>query len=143
MKQFIEKKIFNMGKLKEHYLNNLTPEEMEERYGVSAFEYVELMEKYKKLFDDNGEPLNYEYEPTQAEIDEMEALVKDYYESDEFKEYAASIVQEEIDAINDSVQLKYTDSDILYVLDGIAGPVLKGMIMSKLNDVWNTKNGVV
>ncbi len=143
MKQFIEKKIFNMGKLKEHYLNNLTPEEMEERYGVSAFEYVELMEKYKKLFDDNGEPLNYEYEPTQAEIDEMEALIKDYYESDEFKEYAASIVQEEIDAINDSVQLKYTDSDILYVLDGIAGPVLKGMIMSKLNDVWNTKNGIV
>ncbi len=143
MKQFIEKKIFNMGKLKEHYLNNLTPEEMEERYGVSAFEYVELMEKYKKLFDDNGEPLNYEYEPTQAEIDEMEALVKDYYESDEFKEYAASIAQEEIDAINDSVQLKYTDSDILYVLDGIAGPVLKGMIMSKLNDIWNTKNGIV
>jgi len=143
LKQFIEKKIFNMGKLKEHYLNNLTPEEMEERYGVSAFEYVELMEKYKKLFDDNGEPLNYEYEPTQAEIDEMEALVKDYYESDEFKEYAASIAQEEIDAINDSVQLKYTDSDILYVLDGIAGPVLKGMIMSKLNDIWNTKNGIV
>ena len=132
-----------MGKLKEHYLNNLTPEEMEERYGVSAFEYVELMEKYKKLFDDNGEPLNYEYEPTQAEIDEMEVLVKDYYESDEFKEYAASIAQEEIDAINDSVQLKYTDSDILYVLDGIAGPVLKGMIMSKLNDIWNTKNGIV
>ncbi len=132
-----------MGKLKEHYLNNLTPEEMEERYGVSAFEYVELMEKYKKLFDDNGEPLNYEYEPTQAEIDEMEALVKDYYESDEFKEYAASIAQEEIDAINDSVQLKYTDSDILYVLDGIAGPVLKGMIMSKLNDIWNTKKGIV
>ena len=116
---------------------------MEERYGVSAFEYVELMEKYKKLFDDNGEPLNYEYEPTQAEIDEMEVLVKDYYESDEFKEYAASIAQEEIDAINDSVQLKYTDSDILYVLDGVAGPVLKGMIMSKLNDVWNTKNGIV
>jgi hypothetical protein len=32
-----------MGKLKEHYLNNLTPEEMEERYGVSAFEYVALI----------------------------------------------------------------------------------------------------
>ncbi len=132
-----------MGKLKEKLLNNLTPEEQNDMFELSAFEYVELMEKYKKLFDDNGEPLNYEYEPTQAEIDEMEAMIKDYYESDEFKEYADRIAQEEIDAINDSVQLKYTDSDILYVLDGIAGPVLKGMIMSKLNDVWNTKNGIV
>ncbi len=37
----------------------------------------------------------------------------------------------------------YTDNDILDVLDGIAGPTLKSMIMSRLNDVWNTKNGVV
>jgi hypothetical protein len=28
------------------------------------------------------------------------------------------------------------------VLDGLAGPVLTSMIMGKLNDVWNTKNGV-
>ena len=49
----------------------------------------------------------------------------------------------DIDAINEGVKLKYTDNDILDVLDGIAGPTLKSMIMSRLNDVWNTKNGVV
>ena len=31
-----------MGKLKEELLNNLTPEEMDERFELSAFEYVEL-----------------------------------------------------------------------------------------------------
>jgi hypothetical protein len=62
--------------------------------------------------------------------EEQRRLEREYFE------------QSEIEDINDSIKLKYTDSDILYVLDGIAGPVLKGMIMSKLNDVWNAKNGV-
>jgi hypothetical protein len=46
-----------MGKLKEKLLNNLTPEEMDERFEISAFEYVEYMEKYKHLYDDNGNPI--------------------------------------------------------------------------------------
>ncbi len=123
-----------MGKLKEKLLNNLTPEEMDEQYGISAFEYVEYMEKYKSkwqqlsLFDDNGDEIP---EDVLEQIaNEKQQLEKEFY------------YQSEIDDINDSVKLKYTDNDILYVLDGIAGPVLKGMIMSKLNDVWNTKNGI-
>jgi hypothetical protein len=40
------------------------------------------------------------------------------------------------------MKLKYTDNDILYVLDGIAGPLLTDIILSKLRDVWNTKNGI-
>lgn len=128
MKQFIDKKIFNMGKLKEHYLNNLTPDEMDERYGVSAFEYVELMENYKHLFDDSGNPIPDDVAEQIAK--EIEKSETEYYE------------QSAIDDINDSVKLKYTDNDILYVLDGIAGPLLTELILKKFREVWNTKNGV-
>ena len=123
-----------MGKLKETLLNNLTPEEMDERFELSAFEYVEYMEKYKSkwqqlsLFDDNGDEIP---EDVLEQIaNEKKQLENEFY------------YQSEIDDINDSVKLKYTDNDILYVLDGLAGPVLTSMIMGKLNDVWNTKNGV-
>ena len=122
-----------MGKLKEKYLNNLSDAEMEERYGVSAFEYVELMENYKQykqlsLFDDNGDPMP---EDVLEQLhNERASAEADYYE------------QSAIDEINDSMKLKYTDNDILYVLDGIAGPLLTDMVLSKLRDVWNTKNGV-
>ncbi len=123
-----------MGKLKEHLLNNLTPEEMDERFEISAFEYVEYMEKYKNkwqqlsLFDDNGDEISEDILEKMA--NEKKQLENEFY------------AQSEIDDINDSVKLKYTDNDILYVLDGLAGPVLTAMVMSKLNDVWNTKNGV-
>jgi hypothetical protein len=118
-----------MGKLKETLLNNLTPEEMDERFEISAFEYVEYMKNYKHLYDDNGDPIPEDVLEQMA--NEKKQLENEFY------------YQSEIDDINDSVKLKYTDNDILYVLDGIAGPVLKGMIMSKLNDVWNTKNGIL
>jgi hypothetical protein len=117
-----------MGKLKERYLNNLTSDEIEERYGISAFEYIELMENYKHLFDDNGNPIPDDV--IEQMIKERESAEAEYYE------------QSAIDEINDSMKLKYTDNDILYVLDGIAGPLLTNMILSKLRDVWNTKNGV-
>jgi hypothetical protein len=123
-----------MGKLKETLLNNLTPEEMDERFEISAFEYVEYMEKYKSkwqqlsLFDDNGDEISEDILEKMA--NEKKQLENEFY------------AQSEIDDINDSVKLKYTDNDILYVLDGLAGPVLTAMVMSKLNDVWNTKNGV-
>jgi uncharacterized protein YnzC (UPF0291/DUF896 family) len=123
-----------MGKLKEQLLNNLTPEEMDERFELSAFEYVELMENYKSkwqqlsLFDDNGDEISEDI--LEQIANEKKQLENEFY------------AQSEIDDINDSMKLKYTDNDILYVLDGLAGPVLTGMIMGKLNDVWNTKNGV-
>ena len=146
-----------MGKLKEKLLNNLNENEMDDQFELSAFEYVELVERYKNRED--------EYIPTTDELEKLEQMVKDYYNSKEFREYVENYtplygLSEEqidevfaehnahedgfdIDAINESVKLKYTDNDILDVLDGIAGPTLKSMIMSRLNDVWNTKNGVV
>jgi DNA-directed RNA polymerase sigma subunit (sigma70/sigma32) len=135
LKQFIEKKIFNMGKLKEKLLNNLTPEEMDERFELSAFEYVEYMEKYKNkwqqlsLFDDNGDEIP---------EDVLEQIANERKETEtEFYE------QSEIDDINDSVKLKYTDNDILYVLDGLVDPQKMDIIKDKLRDVWNTKNGIL
>jgi ABC-type phosphate transport system auxiliary subunit len=113
-----------MGKLKEKYLNNLSEDEMDERFELSAFEYVELMENYKQQSEQLPD------EVVEQLIQEQTELEKEFY------------VQSEIDDINDSMKLKYTDNDILYVLDGLAGPVLTSMIMGKLNDVWNTKNGV-
>ena len=142
-----------MGKLKEKLLNNLSENEMNDQFELSAFEYVELVERYKNKED--------EYIPTEDELEKLEQMVKDYYNSKEFREYVENynLTDEQIDAalaehnahedgfdidsINESVKLKYTDNDILDVLDGIAGPTLKSMIMSRLNDVWNTKNGVV
>ena len=142
-----------MGKLKEKLLNNLSENEMDDQFELSAFEYVELVERYKNKED--------EYIPTEDELEKLEQMVKDYYNSKEFREYVENynLTDEQIDAalaehnahedgfdidsINESVKLKYTDNDILDVLDGIAGPTLKSMIMSRLNDVWNTKNGVV
>ena len=123
-----------MGKLKEKLLNNLTPEEMDERFELSAFEYVEYMEKYKNkwqqlsLFDDNGDEIP---------EDVLEQIANERKETEtEFYE------QSEIDDINDSVKLKYTDNDILYVLDGLVDPQKMDLIKDKLRDVWNTKNGI-
>jgi hypothetical protein len=93
-------------------------------------------------------------------------MVQDYYNSKEFREYVEnytptdeyvnSLTDEQIDAaiaehnfdedelerINDSIQLKYTDSDILYVLDGLVEPQKIDVIKDKLNEVWNTKRGL-
>jgi hypothetical protein len=128
LKQFIEKKIFNMGKLKEKLLNNLTPEEMDERFGISAFEYVEYMENYKHLFDDNGDPIPEDV--LEKMYKERAQLESEFYE------------QSEIDDINDSNKLKYTDNDILYVLDGMVDPQKMDIIMDKFRDIWATKIGI-
>ena len=148
-----------MGKLKEKLLNNLTPEEMDEQFELSAFEYVELVERYKDRKED-------EYVPTDEQLEKLEQMVQDYYNSKEFREYVEnytptdeyvnSLTDEQIDGaiaehnldedelerINDSIQLKYTDSDILYVLDGIVDPQKIDAIKDKLNEVWNTKRGL-
>ena len=150
-----------MGKLKEELLNNLTPEEMDERFELSAFEYVELLSKYKDKKED-------EYIPTDVEMEKLEQMVKDYYNSKEFREYVENYepINEdewteemekryweeqppypfatdiEIEAINESNKVKYTDNDILYVLGGLVEPDKIGIIKDKLNGVWNNKNGV-
>ena len=132
---------------------------MDEQYELSAFEYVELMSKYKNKNEE-------EYIPTQDEISDMEKMVKEYYNSKEFREYVENYIstdeyvnsltdeqidgaiaehnldEDELERINDSIQLKYTDSDILYVLDGIVDPQKIDVIKDKLNEVWNTKRGL-
>ena len=121
-----------MGKLKEKLLNNLTPEEMDERFGISAFEYVEYMENYKhykqlSLFDDNGDPIPDEV--LEQMLKERKADELEYYE------------QGYIDELNDANKLKYTDNDILYVLDGMVDPQKMDLIMDKFRDIWATKIG--
>jgi hypothetical protein len=151
-----------MGKLKEELLNNLTPEEMDERFELSAFEYVELVERYKIPQKED------EYVPTDDELEKLEQMVKDYYNSKEFREYVENYepINEdewteemekryweeqppypfatdiEIEAINESNKVKYTDNDILYALGGLVEPDKIGIIKDKLNGVWNNKNGV-
>ena len=117
-----------MGKLKEKLLNNLTPEEMDERFGLSAFEYVEYMENYKHLFDDNGDPIPEDV--LEKMYKERAQLESEFYE------------QSEIDDINDSNKLKYTDNDILYVLDGMVDPQKMDIIMDKFRDIWANKIGI-
>jgi hypothetical protein len=151
-----------MGKLKEELLNNLTPEEMDERFELSAFEYVELTERYK-IPQKEDEPV-----PTDEEMEKLEQMSQDYYNSKEFGEYVENYepINEdewteemekkyweeqppypfatdiEIEAINESNKVKYTDNDILYVLGGLVEPDKIGIIKDKLNGVWNNKNGV-
>ena len=131
-----------MGKLKEKLLNNLSEEQMEDMFGISAFEYVELMSKYK---DDESYPI------TEAEVEDIEKMVEEYYESKEFKEYLDTINldevfaehnQSELDELNDSMTLKYTDNDILYVLEQAGLDGHGPDILGKLNDIWNTKRGL-
>jgi hypothetical protein len=131
-----------MGKLKEKLLNNLPEEQMEDVFGISAFEYVELMSKYK---DDESYPI------TEAEVEDIEKMVEEYYESKEFKEYLDTINldevfaehnQSELDELNDSMTLKYTDNDILYVLGQVGLDGHGPDILGKLNDIWNTKRGL-
>jgi hypothetical protein len=165
-----------MGKLKEKLLNNLNENEMDDQFELSAFEYVELVERYK-----NRER---EYVPTEEEFKEMQRIAEEYYNSDEFRKYAEDYsrtdiwtdeqideaisehnedewteemeqrywaeqppypfaTDAELEALNQSITLKYTDNDILDVLDGMVDPQKMDIILGRLNDVWNTKNGVV
>jgi hypothetical protein len=172
-----------MGKLKEKLLNNLNENYMDDMFDLSAFEYVELVERYKDRKED-------EYVPTDEELEKLEQMVQDYYNSKEFREYVENYTptneyvdsltdeqideaiaehnanedtdwsdeleqqywkeqppypfatDEELEAINQSITLKYTDNDILDVLDGLVDPQQMDIILGRLNNVWNTKNGV-
>jgi hypothetical protein len=139
-----------MGKLKEKLLNNLSEDQMEDIFGISSFEYVELMSKYK---DDES------YVPTEGEVEDIEKMVEDYYQSKEFQNYVDSDIESilsygewhrnrdamahqfSIDELNDSMALKYTDNDILYVLEQAGLDGHGPDILGKLNDIWNRKRG--
>jgi hypothetical protein len=135
-----------MGKLKEKLLNNLSEEQMEDIFGISAFEYVELMEKYK---DDSN------YVPTEAEVEDIEKMVEDYYASKEFSDYLETLdidkalaehnAHEEgfdIDEINDSLQVKFTEDEVIEAVRAMKNEdwFIKG-IRRELNRIWNRKNG--
>jgi hypothetical protein len=136
-----------MGKLKEKYLNNLSEAEMEDIFGISAFEYVELMAKYK---DDENYPI------TEAEVEDIEKMVEEYYQSKEFQEYLDTINLDEvftehnaheegfdIDEINDSLKVKFTEDEVIQAVRAIKNEdwFVNG-IRRELNEIWNRKNGV-
>jgi hypothetical protein len=140
-----------MGKLKEKLLNNLSEAQMEDIFGISAFEYVELMAKYK---DDES------YVPTEAEVEDIEKMVEDYYASKEFQEYVnndielvlsyeewhrnrdAMAEQFSIDEINDSLQVKFTEAEVLDAIRKWKNEDwFIGRIKDELNKIWNSKRG--
>ena len=147
-----------MGKLKEKLLNNLTPEEMDDQFELSAFEYVELVERYKDRKED-------EYVPTDDELETLEQMVKDYYNSKEFREYVENYNptdeyvnsltddqideaitehnQNELDEINDSLKVKFTEDEVIEAVRAIKNEdwFVNG-IRRELNEIWNRKNGV-
>ena len=150
-----------MGKLKEKLLNNLSQQEMDEQYELSAFEYVELMSKYKNKNEE-------EYIPTDEELANIDAMVDEYYKSKEFRDYVENYTptdeyvdsltdeqideafaehnadEDEIERINDSLKLKYTDDDVISAIKALNNEkwLIDG-VMGILNDTWNRKNGVI
>jgi hypothetical protein len=151
-----------MGKLKEKLLNNLSNQEMDEHFELSAFEYVELLSKYKNQNEE--EPL-----PTEEEIQSIERMVEDYYASKEFREYVENYQNEhineyvdsltdeqideafaehnadedEIERINDSLRLKFTEDDVIEVVRAVKNEEwFIARIRTELNGIWNRKNGV-
>jgi predicted DNA binding CopG/RHH family protein len=148
-----------MGKLKEKLLNNLTPEEMDDQFELSAFEYVELVERYKIPQKED------EYVPTDDELETLEQMVKDYYNSKEFREYVENYTptdeyvnsltdeqideaitehnQNELDEINDSLKVKFTEDEVIEAVRVIKNEdwFVNG-IRRELNEIWNRKNGV-
>ena len=135
-----------MGKLKEKLLNNLSEEQMEDIFGISAFEYVELMTKYK---DDENYPI------TEAEVEDIERMVEDYYASKEFADYLETIdidkalaehnAHEEgfdIDEINDSLKVKFTEDEVIEAVRAVKNEDwFINRIRKELNTIWNRKNG--
>ena len=135
-----------MGKLKEKLLNNLSEEQMEDIFGISAFEYVELMTKYK---DDENYPI------TEAEVEDIERMVEDYYASKEFADYLETIdidkalaehnAYEEgfyIYEINDSLKVKFTEDEVIEAVRAVKNEDwFINRIRKELNTIWNRKNG--
>lgn len=153
-----------MGKLKEKLLNNRSEED--NPFELSAFEYVEYMSNYK---EEQVEyiPTDEELEKLESMIDEyykskeFREYVENYQPGESLEdledEFFGKWTSADIDAalaehnaheggfdledINESIKLKYTDDDILNVLQAYVTSDKVEIIMSELNKVWNTKNG--
>jgi hypothetical protein len=131
-----------MRKLKEKLLNNLDEQQMEDIFGISAFEYVELMSKYK---DDESYPI------TEAEVEDIEKMVDEYYKSKEFQEYLDTVNldevfaehnQNELDEINDSLKVKFTEDEVIEAVRAVKNEDwFINRITKELNTIWNRKNG--
>ena len=131
-----------MGKLKEKLLNNLDEQQMEDIFGISSFEYVELMSKYK---DDESYPI------TEAEVEDIEKMVDEYYKSKEFQEYLDTVNldevfaehnQNELDEINDSLKVKFTEDEVIEAVRAVKNEDwFINRITKELNTIWNRKNG--
>jgi hypothetical protein len=131
---------------------------MDDQFELSAFEYVELVERYKDKKED-------EYVPTNDELEKLEQMVKDYYNSKEFREYVENYTptdeyvnsltdeqideaitehnQNELDEINDSLKVKFTEDEVIVAVRAIKNEdwFVNG-IRRELNGIWNRKNGV-
>jgi hypothetical protein len=149
-----------MGKLKEKLLNNLSENEMDEQFELSAFEYVELMSNYKNKNEED-------YIPTDEELANIDAMVEEYYKSKEFRDYVENYTptndyvdtltdeqideafaehnadEDKLDRINDSLKLKFTEDDVVEAVKALKNEewFIKG-IRRELNGIWNRKNGV-
>jgi hypothetical protein len=153
-----------MGKLKEQLLNNHN-EDMNP-FELSAFEYVEYMSNYK---EEQVEyiPTDEELAKLESMIDEyykskeFREYVENYQPSESLEdledEFFGKWTSADIDAalaehnahedgfdledINETIKLKYTDNDILNILQTYVTSDKVEVIMGELNKIWNTKNG--
>jgi glyceraldehyde-3-phosphate dehydrogenase/erythrose-4-phosphate dehydrogenase len=101
------------------------------------------MSKYK---DDESYPI------TEAEVEDIEKMVEEYYQSKEFQEYLDTINldevfaehnQNELDEINDSLQVKFTEDEVIEAIKLVKNEEwFITRIRKELNEIWNRKNGV-
>jgi hypothetical protein len=153
-----------MGKLKEKMLNNNS--ENDNPFELSAFEFVEYMSDYKEKeeyipTDEEMEKLNQmleeyykskefreyveNYQPSGESLTESE---DDFFGRWTSADIDAALAEHnaheegfDLDGINDGMHLKYTDEDILNILQGCVDAHKVEFIMGELNKLWNQKNG--
>jgi hypothetical protein len=153
-----------MGKLKEKMLNNNS--ENDNPFELSAFEFVEYMSDYKEKeeyipTDEEMEKLNQmleeyykskefreyveNYQPVGESLTELEDEFFGKWTSADIDaalaEHNAHEEGFDLDSINDGIHLKYTDEDILNILQGCLDAHKVEFIMGELNKLWNQKNG--
>jgi hypothetical protein len=153
-----------MGKLKEKMLNNNS--ENDNPFELSAFEFVEYMSDYKEKeeyipTDEEMEKLNQmleeyykskefreyveNYQPSNESLTDLEDEFFGKWTSADIDaalaEHNAHEEGFDLDSINDGIHLKYTDEDILNILQGCLDAHKVEFIMGELNKLWNQKNG--
>ena len=153
-----------MGKLKEKMLNNNS--ENDNPFELSAFEFVEYMSDYKEKeeyipTDEEMEKLNQmleeyykskefreyveNYQPSNESLTDLEDEFFGKWTSADIDaalaEHNAHEEGFDLDSINDGMHLKYTDEDILNILQGCLDAHKVEFIMGELNKLWNQKNG--